>query len=93
LTERTRKKIKLHGRRKQQKIENANHVKEMSFDQLFKQISPEEISDNVFKLAGKDFTVITAGKKDRYHSMIGSGGGFGMLFMKPATWCILRADR
>jgi len=69
------------------------NVKEMSFDQLFNQISPEEISDNVFTLVGKDFTVITAGKEDHYNSMIGSGGGLGMLFMKPTTWCILRADR
>ncbi|MGA3346144.1 MAG: hypothetical protein ABSC76_14885, partial [Terracidiphilus sp.] len=69
------------------------NVKEMSFDQLFNQISPEEISDNVFTLVGKDFTVITAGKADHFNSMIGSGGGLGMLFMKPTTWCILRADR
>jgi flavin reductase (DIM6/NTAB) family NADH-FMN oxidoreductase RutF len=69
------------------------NVKEINFDQLFKQISPEEISDNVFTLVGKDFTVITAGKKDHYNSMIGSGGGLGLLFMKPTTWCILRADR
>ena len=65
-------------------------VKEMIFDELFKQISPDEISDNVFTLG---FTVITAGKEDHYNSMIGSGGGFGLLFMKPTTWCILRADR
>ena len=44
-------------------MKKTNHVnvKEMNFYQLFKQISPEEISDNVFTLAGKDFTVITAG--------------------------------
>lgn len=42
---------------------------------------------------GKDFFAITAGKKDHYNSMIGSGGGFGMLFKKPTTWCLLRADR
>ena len=47
----------------------------------------------MFTLVGKDFTVITAGKEDHYNSMIGSGGGLGMLFMKPTTWCILRADR
>jgi flavin reductase (DIM6/NTAB) family NADH-FMN oxidoreductase RutF len=72
---------------------NHGNVKEMNFDQLFKQISPEEISDNVFTLVGKDFTVITAGKEDHYNSMTGSGGGLGLLFMKPTTWCILRADR
>ena len=69
------------------------NIKEMNFDQIFKQISPEEISDNVFMLAGKDFFVITAGKQDHYNSMIGSGGGLGMLFKKPATWCLLRSDR
>ena len=65
----------------------------MKFDQLFKQISPEEICDNVFTLVGKDFFVITAGKEDHYNSMTASGGGLGLLFMKPTTWCILRADR
>jgi hypothetical protein len=59
------------------------NVKEMNFDQLFSQISPEEISDSVFTLLGKDFTVITAGKEDHYNSMTGSGGGLGLLFMKP----------
>jgi len=76
-------------------MERASHAnfKEMNFDDLFEQISPEDISDNVFTMVGKDLTVITAGKQDRYNSMIGSGGGLGLLFMKPTTWCILRADR
>jgi flavin reductase (DIM6/NTAB) family NADH-FMN oxidoreductase RutF len=69
------------------------NVKEMNFDQLFKRISPEEIPDNVFKLVGKDFTVVTAGKEDHYNSMTASGGGWGLLFMRPSAWCILRADR
>ncbi len=68
-------------------------VKEMSFGRLFKQISPEELSDNVFTLVGKDFFVITAGKEDHYNSMVGSGGGLGTLFKKPTTWCILLATR
>ncbi len=65
----------------------------MSFDQLFKQISPEEISDDVFTLAGKVFPVITAGKADHYNSMTASGGGMGVLFRKPTTWCILQSAR
>jgi flavin reductase (DIM6/NTAB) family NADH-FMN oxidoreductase RutF len=65
----------------------------MNFDQLFKQISPEEIDDNVFKLVGKVFPVITAGREDHYNSMTASGGGLGMLFKKPTTWCILQASR
>jgi flavin reductase (DIM6/NTAB) family NADH-FMN oxidoreductase RutF len=76
-------------------MKTANHVnvKEMSFEQLFKQIFPEEMGDDVFTLAGKVFPVITAGKVENYNSMTGSGGGFGVLFKKPATWCVLRADR
>ena len=67
----------------------------MSFDQLFKQIEPEEIclSFNVFTLVGKDFYAVTAGKNNHYNSMVGSGGGFGMLFKKPTTWCLFRTDR
>ena len=60
------------------KTDSAN-FKDMTFDQLFKQNSPEEISDNVFTLVEKDFFVITAGKEDHYNSMIGSGGGLGVL--------------
>jgi len=45
-------------------MKKTNHitVKELNFDQLFKQISPEEIRDNVFTLVGKDFFVITGGQ-------------------------------
>ncbi len=74
------------------KKSNYVNVKEMNFDQLFKQISPAEICDNVFTLVGKNF-VITAGKEDHYNSMTCSGGGLGLLFRKPTTWCTLRSDR
>jgi flavin reductase (DIM6/NTAB) family NADH-FMN oxidoreductase RutF len=68
-------------------------LKEKNFDELFEQISPEGICDNVFVLVGKVFPVITAGKEDHFNSMTGSGGGLGLLFKKPTTWCLLRADR
>ncbi len=77
----------------QMKTTNHAHVKEMNFDQLFKQINPEEISDNVFTLEGKDFFLITAGREDHYNSMVGSGGGLGLLFKRPTTWCIILATR
>jgi flavin reductase (DIM6/NTAB) family NADH-FMN oxidoreductase RutF len=72
---------------------NQMNVKELDFDRLFKQISPEEISDDVFTLAGKVFPVITAGKADHYNSMTGSGGGFGVFFRKPTTWCLIKSTR
>ena len=71
------------------------NIKEMVFNQLFKQVPPEEMcaNFNIFTLVGKDFYAITAGKEDHYNAMIGSGGGFGMLFKKPTTWCVIRTDR
>lgn len=69
------------------------NAKEKNFNQLFKQISPEEINDNAFTLAGKDFYVITAGKEDQSNSMTGSGGGMGVLFRKPTIWCVLQTTR
>jgi flavin reductase (DIM6/NTAB) family NADH-FMN oxidoreductase RutF len=88
-------KVFTNERKQQQKMKEPTHVdvKEMTFDQLFKEISPEEMSDNVFTLVGKVFPVITAGKADHYNSMTASGGGLGTLFRKPTTWCILQASR
>jgi len=69
------------------------NIKKMNFNQLFKQIAPVEFTGNLFTLVGKDYLVITAGRDTHYNSMVGSGGGLGMLFKKPTTWCILKADR
>ena len=65
----------------------------MDFNQLFKKISAEDMNDNVFTLVGNDFFAATAGKKDHYNSMTASGGGFGVLFKKPVSWCVFRSDR
>ncbi len=65
----------------------------MNFEQIFERISPENISADVFTLVGKIFPVITAGKAEHFNSMTASGGGFGVLFKKPITWCILKSDR
>ncbi len=65
----------------------------MNFDQLFKHIFPEKISASAFTLVGIDSFAITAGKKDKYNSILGSGGGMGVLFKKNTIWRMLRADR
>ncbi|SHF15169.1 flavin reductase [Dysgonomonas macrotermitis] len=69
------------------------HSASANFESLFNPISPEEISDNVFTLVGKILPVITAGTPEHYNSMTGSGGGLGLLFKKPVTWCAMRSDR
>lgn len=76
-------------------METINHIniKEMNFDRLFKQISPEDIPDDVFTLVGKIFPVITAGNAKQYNSMTASGGGMGVLFKRPVTWIVLQTHR
>jgi flavin reductase (DIM6/NTAB) family NADH-FMN oxidoreductase RutF len=75
------------------KTTNHGYINEMNFEQIFTQISPEGINDNVFTMAGKDYYVITAGKADHYNSMTASGGGMGVLFKKPTTWCVFQSNR
>ena len=65
----------------------------MKFNQLFIEISPEQITDNVFELVGKVFPVVTVGSKDKYNSMIASGGGMVLLFRKPCTMLIFPQNR
>ncbi len=68
-------------------------IKDKAFDELFISIEPTEITDNVFKLVGEDYTVITGGKAGNYNSMTASFGGWGQLFDYATTWCFLRANR
>ena len=65
----------------------------MNFEQLFKKILPEAISDNVFTLVGEIFPVVTVGNKDFYNSMTASGGGMGTLFRKPVVMCVFPIKR
>jgi len=67
----------------------------INFTKLFKPVPAKEISDsfNIFTLVGDDYFAITAGDDAHYNAMTGSGGGFGLLFKKPATWCVIRSDR
>lgn len=65
----------------------------MIFTELFKQIEPYDITDNVFTLVNKIFPVIAVGEPDNCNAMVASGGGMGTLFRKPATWCVFPSNR
>jgi flavin reductase (DIM6/NTAB) family NADH-FMN oxidoreductase RutF len=56
-------------------------------------IAPEGISDNVFKLIGKDWLLITAGKEDSFNTMTASWGGLGILWHKEVSYCFIRPTR
>lgn len=59
----------------------------------FTAISPEEITDNTFKLIGSDWMLITAGSPDSYNTMTASWGGFGVLWGKNVAFCVVRPVR
>ena len=77
---------------KSEEIQMEN-ISEKTFDELFKTIDAMDISENVFKIFGKDFVVITSGTEADYNSMTAGWGGWGILFEEPTTWIFLRASR
>lgn len=59
----------------------------------FTRIKPEDIQDNIFKLIGKDWMLITAGNLQRYNTMTASWGFMGILWNKPIAVCFIRPQR
>lgn len=66
-------------------------LKKERFGKDYETVSPKDFDENIFRLVGDDWTVITAG--DEPNSMVASWGGTGIMFNKPVTWCFLRANR
>ncbi len=62
-------------------------------ERKFTQIKPEMITDNTFKMVGKDWMLITAGSLDKYNTMTASWGGFGILWSKNVCFCVVRPTR
>jgi len=59
----------------------------------FNTISPEAITDNVFKLLDKDWMLITAGTLDHYNTMTASWGHMGIMWNLPVSICWIRPQR
>lgn len=58
----------------------------------YRQITPREISENVFKLVGGDWMLITAGTEEKFNGMTASWGGFGV-WNKPVAFILVHRDR
>ena len=58
-----------------------------------KQIKPEELKDNPFKLIDKDWMLITAEKEGRTNMMTASWGGLGVLWGKDVATVYIRESR
>lgn len=59
----------------------------------FREIRPEEISDNIFKLIGSDWMLLTAGDRDAFNTMTASWGMAGVLWNKPVAQVFVRPQR
>ncbi|OPX95209.1 MAG: Flavoredoxin [Syntrophorhabdus sp. PtaB.Bin006] len=58
-----------------------------------KEISPEVIMDNTFKLIGKDWMLVTAGTDVSFNMMTAAWGGLGVLWDKKICFCVIRPTR
>jgi flavin reductase (DIM6/NTAB) family NADH-FMN oxidoreductase RutF len=56
-------------------------------------IDPVEIKDNIFKLVGSGWMLITAGSTASYNTMTASWGGAGVMWSKNIAWCVVRPQR
>ena len=59
----------------------------------FTKILPDEIRDNVFRLIGDDWALITAGDQSALNTMTASWGSMGVLWNKPVVHCFIRPQR
>ena len=55
----------------------------------FEEIHPREIPDNVIKLIGREWMLVTAGSKKNYNMMTASWGGLGILWHKPVCFIFI----
>jgi flavin reductase (DIM6/NTAB) family NADH-FMN oxidoreductase RutF len=59
----------------------------------FQTLDPESVQDNVFKLIGKDWMLITAGTRESFNTMTASWGGMGVLWDKKVCFAFVRPTR
>ena len=59
----------------------------------FTHCSPQELGDNLFKLIGQDWMLITAGTPEHCNTMTASWGAAGILWNKPIAIAYVRPTR
>lgn len=59
----------------------------------FKEVPLKDLNENVFKIIGDDWMLVTAGNKDKFNTMTASWGGFGVLWNKNVTFSFVRPQR
>lgn len=59
----------------------------------FRELDPEQLTDNPFKLVGKDWMLIAGGGVADVNMMTASWGGLGVLWGKPVAFVFVRPSR
>ncbi|MBS5934256.1 MAG: flavin reductase [Clostridiales bacterium] len=59
----------------------------------FKVIKPIEIDENVGKLIGKDWMLVTAKKDNQINTMTASWGGLGVMWGRDVAYTVIRPQR
>lgn len=59
----------------------------------FREVRPEDIQENPFRLIGSDWMLVTAGSLDSFNTMTASWGGMGHLWDKNVCFCFIRPTR
>lgn len=59
----------------------------------FKEITPQQITQNPFTLIGKDWMLVTAAKDGAANTMTASWGGVGVMWNKNVTYVAIRPQR
>ena len=60
---------------------------------MFKTIQAEELDQNIFKMIGNDWLLITAKKEDKVNTMTASWGSAGIMWGKPTAFVFIRPQR
>jgi flavin reductase (DIM6/NTAB) family NADH-FMN oxidoreductase RutF len=65
----------------------------MSDRRDFTEIEPYNVNENVFKLVGKEWMMVTAGSEKGFNMMTASWGGMGILWDNPVCFIFIRPTR
>lgn len=60
---------------------------------MWKEINPEELSDNPFKMIGKEWMLIAAGDEKKANAMTASWGGLGVMWGENVAYAVIRPQR
>jgi flavin reductase (DIM6/NTAB) family NADH-FMN oxidoreductase RutF len=59
----------------------------------FHEIDPESVTDNAFRLIGKDTMLVTAGDASSFNTMTAAWGGLGVLWGRNVCYSVIRPTR